>query len=728
MELPTDRHGHADDPLDLAPTHRLELELAPATWAALEWAADLTDGSEVELVTAAVAALLSRYLAGSTLELTIARSATEPARRLALPPGDSALSLLGRLRAALPTAPAERPSARAPVLISTGLVDPALGDARALWLRLERAPARLHLVACGRRWSRAAAERLATHLAAVLAAAGEQLDRVITDLPLEPPEEQRRELSTWNQTARELPGGRALVADAIFAQARRTPTAIAASDGATALTYRQLARASAALARRLREYGAGPEEIVGVCAPRSLETLVSFLAVLRAGAAYLPLDPAYPKPRLELMLRDAKVRLVLVGPEVALPGLDVPTLVMPALPGGDGDGDGDDDGDDDGADSDLDAVRAGGDDAPAPDSLAYIMYTSGSSGAPKGVMISHAALRNTLGWMQEAYPLTCDDVIAHKTSISFTDSIWELAWPLTVGARLVVIDEGRARFPRRLVESLAEHQVTVTQFVPAQMRLFLDEVERSGDAARLPALRLVFNGGEMLPAPLAGEWFHWFPRTCIANAYGMTESAIYGTNFVVRPGAGDPLVLIGRPIANERAYVLDAQGRPCPPLCVGEIYLGGESLSRGYLGRPGLTAERFVPDPLGPPGARMYRTGDLGRWTADGQLVCLGRADRQVKVRGGRVELAEVEVALARHPSVREAVVLARRVGDDHRLVAYYTARGADPGARALHAFLSAGLPAYMVPSAFHLLEHMPLTVNGKVDRPRLECAAPAHD
>ncbi|HRC58359.1 MAG TPA: AMP-binding protein, partial [Kofleriaceae bacterium] len=283
-------------------------------------------------------------------------------------------------------------------------------------------------------------------------------------------------------------------------------------------------------------------------------------------------------------------------------------------------------------------------------------------------------------------------------------------------------------------------------------------------AGALPDLRLVFNGGERLPEALAGDWLRWFPATCIANAYGMTESAIYGTNFVVR--ASDsvpaeapveapaeapvvlpveapvvlpaeapvdapvalPVVLIGRPIANERAYVLDADGDPCPPLCLGEIYLAGDSLSRGYQGRPELTAERFLPDPFGPPGARMYRTGDLGRRLPDGQLTCVGRADRQVKVRGARVELGEVEAALARHPAIRQAAVLARRAGDDHRLTAYYTVRATDPGARELHAFLLCTLPAYMVPSSFVALAELPLTVNGKVDRARLECAPPAQD
>jgi amino acid adenylation domain-containing protein len=496
--------------------------------------------------------------------------------------------------------------------------------------------------------------------------------------------------------------------------ARRAPWRIAAQgrDGQL-LDYGELERRSRALAHRLRALGGGPEVPIGVCAHRSLDAVVAVFGILRAGAAYVPLDPEYPRQRLAMMIADSGITTALVEPgaHAALPS-ELRTLDLAAATAG------------------VAADGGGGaplDETALPDNLAYVMYTSGSTGAPKGVMISHAAICNTLGWMQEAYPLEEDDVVAHKTSISFTDSIWELLWPQLAGARLAVIEEEEARFPRRLVAALARSGAAVTQFVPAQMRLFLDEVGRSADPHPLPALRLVWNGGEALPPALARDWFERFPATRIANAYGMTESAIYGTNFAVEPAQGEPRVRIGAPIRNERAYVLDGDGQACAPPAIGELHLAGLSLSRGYLGRPELTAERFVPDPFGPPGARMYRTGDLGRLADDGELECLGRLDRQVKVHGARVELGEVEAALGRHPAIRQAVVLARRDGEDHRLTAYYACRDADPGARELRRFLAEKLPAYMVPSALIAVAAFPLTVNGKIDRGRLEREATAH-
>jgi amino acid adenylation domain-containing protein len=483
-----------------------------------------------------------------------------------------------------------------------------------------------------------------------------------------------------------------VIHDRILERALHTPDAIAV-DG---LTFVELRRRSGALARRLREMGIGPEVAVGVCSRRSPVVVTAFLAILRAGGVYVPLDLGYPPERLELMVRDAGVRVIL-GDGTRDAGVPVLEL-SPDLFEGD----------------ELETTGV------LPENLAYIMYTSGSTGVPKGVMITHAAIANTIAWMQDAYPLRESDVVAHKTSISFTDSIWELLWPPLAGARLVVIDENDTRFPRLLLQRLREHHVAVTQFVPAQMRLFLDEVNRAGDPDPLPDLRLIFNGGEALPASLARDWFRAFPGTRIANAYGMTESAIYGTNFVVEPADAEPTVLIGRAITNERTYVLDPSDKRCPPNVIGEIHLAGESLARGYHRRPDLTAQSFVPDPYGPPGTRMYRTGDLGRQLPSGDIDCLGRLDRQIKVHGGRAELGEVEAALAQHPEVRQAVVVARRVGADHQLAAFYTYRRGDPGARELYRFLAAKLPSFMIPALLVPMENLPLTVNGKVDRPRL--------
>ena len=512
----------------------------------------------------------------------------------------------------------------------------------------------------------------------------------------------RQQLVDWNRTGRRLPYAGRLIHDAVAEQARLAPGAVAVVGPDTTLSYAELDRRARALTRRLRELGVGPEVPVGVCSPRSAAVVAALLGIVRAGGVYVPLDPTYPPERLAFMLEDAGVDTVLVWPGVcaSLPARVHAIELGPELFEGD---------EGDAADCPV-----------SPENLAYIIYTSGSTGVPKGVMVSHAAMSNTLAWLQDTFRLGPEDVVAHKTSISFTDSIWELLWPPLVGSRLVVIEENVSQFPRLLVRRLRQHGVTVTQFVPAQMRLFLDEVERVADPDPLPSLRWVFNGGEALPPALAGDWYRAFPQTRIANAYGMTESAIYGTNWVVEPVDGEPTVLVGRPIANERAYVLDRDDEPCPPLCLGEIHLAGASLARGYLGRPGLTAERFVPDPFGPPGSRMYRTGDLGRHLAGGEIACLGRLDRQVKVHGGRVELGEVESALAQHPDVRQAVVVARRQGADNQLVAYYTRRAADPGPRELYRFLAGKLPGFMIPAFLIPLESFPLSHNGKVDRRRL--------
>ena len=555
---------------------------------------------------------------------------------------------------------------------------------------------------------RVTAERVVSHLAAVVAHATGDPDQPIESLVIEPLERRLADVVEWNCTDRVLDRASCRVHESIAAQAHSTPDAIAVIASGCALSYAELERRSRALARLLQKRGAGPEVPIGVCAPRCPEAVIACVAILRAGATYLPLDPSYPAARLDLMIADAAVRTVLVGPGARFACPSHVTAIALTLDVFDGD-------------APLDA-------AVSPDHLAYVMYTSGSTGKPKGVMITHAAVRNTLAWMQDAYPLRVGDLVAHKTSISFTDSIWEILWPLMVGAQLAVIDEDKVRFPRLLVQELRRLRVAVTQFVPAQMRQFLDEVERTGVPDPLPDLRWVFNGGEALPPALAREWFRRFPRTLIANAYGMTESAIYGTNFVVEPADGEPVVLVGYPIANERAYVLDRHGQPCAPLCTGEIYLAGDSLARGYLGRPDLTAERFVPDPWGPAGSRMYRTGDRGRRSSTGEIACFGRLDRQVKVHGGRVELGEVEALLARHPAVLQAVVTARRDGADHVLSAYYTCRGADPGPRELFRFLSGELPSYMVPARLIAIEKFPLTVNGKIDRECLDREAPAHN
>ncbi|HEX8115349.1 MAG TPA: amino acid adenylation domain-containing protein [Kofleriaceae bacterium] len=664
-------------------------------------------------VVAMIAALFIRYLDSADVEIVLACGGAALLVRLAAA-GDTTIRALVRHAhgAVLAAGPVDG-SSPIPMRLDIGDTPPPATPTADLSIQVEDGRLDGWLVFDASLFRRATAERVASHLAGVVAGATGDPDRTVESLEVEPLDRRLADVLEWNCTDRVFDHASRLVHESIAERAHSMPDAIAVVGAGHSLSYAELERRSRALARRLRTHGAGPEVPIGVCARRSPEAVVTCLAILRAGATYLPLDPGYPAARLDLMIADAGVRTLLVEPGAPLafpPHVAVIALTPEVFDG----------------DAPLDV-------AVSPDHLAYIMYTSGSTGVPKGVMITHAAIRNTLAWMQDAYPLQPGDLVAHKTSISFTDSIWEILWPPMVGARLAVIEDRNARFPRLLLQELHRLRVAVTQFVPAQMRQFLDEIDRTGDPDPLPDLRWVFNGGEALPPALARDWFRRFPRTLMANAYGMTESAIYGTNFVVEPADGEPVVLVGYPIANERAYVLDRDGQPCAPLCTGEIYLAGDSLARGYLGRPDLTAERFVPDPWGPSGARMYRTGDLGRRSSTGEIACLGRCDRQVKVHGGRVELGEVEATLARHPAVRQAVVTARRDGADHVLSAYYTCRAADPGPRELFRFLSAELPSYMVPARLIAVEAFPLTVNGKIDRERLdrerlERDAPAHN
>jgi acyl-coenzyme A synthetase/AMP-(fatty) acid ligase/acyl carrier protein len=355
--------------------------------------------------------------------------------------------------------------------------------------------------------------------------------------------------------------------------------------------------------------------------------------------------------------------------------------------------------------------------------LAYVIYTSGSTGRPKGAMNTHAAIVNRLLWMQEEYGLRADDAVLQKTPFGFDVSVWELFWPLIAGARLVVARPEGHRDPAYIAELVEREGVTTLHFVPPMLAAFLD----AGGQARAGSLRRVVCSGEALPFELQERFFAALPGVELHNLYGPTEAAVDVTYRACRPG--EP-VTIGAPVANTRIHLLDRRMEPVPAGVPGELHIAGVQVGRGYLGRPELTAERFVPDPLSPePGARMYRTGDLARWRADGQVEYLGRIDQQVKVRGFRVEPGEVEAALLAHPSVRGAVVVAREdAPGDRRLVAYFTADGEAPSAAGLRAHLARQLPEHMVPSAFVALDALPLTPNGKLDRRALPApeAAPA--
>jgi len=515
-------------------------------------------------------------------------------------------------------------------------------------------------------------------------------------------------LREWNDTA-VAEYRPACLHHAFEAQVDRAPGAVALVFEGAELTYRELDEAANRLAHRLIALGVAPEDRVGVMMERSPEMVTALLAVVKAGGAYVPIDPSYPEERIAFMLEDFASGLAtpVVLTQAALAGRCAGRVRAVAV------------------DAEREALAAAGAGRPRVavdlDGAAYVIYTSGSTGRPKGTVNSYRGISNRLLWMQAAFGLGADDRVLQKTPFSFDVSVWEFFWPLLTGARLVVARPGGHQDAAYLARLIREAGVTTLHFVPSMLQVFVEEPE----AAALGSLRRVIASGEALPHDLVERFHDRLGATGaeLHNLYGPTEAAVDVTWWAC-PAAGEARrVPIGRPIANTTTYVLDRRLRPVAAGVAGELCLGGVQLARGYLGRPGLTAEKFVPDPYAEArGRRLYKTGDLTRWLADGEIEYLGRTDFQVKLRGFRIELGEIETALLTHPAVREAAVLARDdASGDLRLVAYLTAHGGSaPAAGELAAHLGKSLPEHMVPAAFVVLDALPLSPNGKLDRAAL--------
>nr|AGS49935.1 long-chain-fatty-acid--CoA ligase [uncultured bacterium esnapd24] len=566
--------------------------------------------------------------------------------------------------------------------------------------------------------------RLTDHFVTLLRAIVEGPDRRLSELQLIAPEERTRVLRTWNESVEDVFAG-VPVHEQFEAQAEHRPDAVAVSHRGERLTYAELSRRSGRLASFLRARGVGPETRVGVCVERSPEMIVALLGVLKAGGAYVPLDPQYPRERLAFLVEDSGVAVLLTQERLfaALPGSAAAQVVF--------------------LDADREAIDAAPDTAPEsgvlPDNAAYLVYTSGSTGRPKGVVVPHRALAGFTGIACEAYGVGPDDAVLQFASINFDASAEEI-WPALVsGARLVLRTEEMLDSAAAFLGACREWGVTVLDLPTAYWHELASEA--AGGGVELPeALRLVIIGGERALPERLRDWRAAFgDRVRLVNTYGPTEATVVATLADLRApgdeedGAASPRhVPIGRPLRNTRAYVLDPRGEAVPIGVPGELYLGGGGVARGYLDRPELTAAAFLPDPFGPePGARVYRTGDRVRFLPDGTLEFVGRVDQQVKVRGFRVELGEIEAALAAQPGVAEAVVAAREESPGSvRLVAYLVAEpGAELSVPGLRAALKAELPGYMVPAAFAVLDALPLTRSGKVDRralPAPESAASA--
>jgi amino acid adenylation domain-containing protein len=507
-------------------------------------------------------------------------------------------------------------------------------------------------------------------------------------------------LVEWNRTEADYPRDVPL-GQLVEAQAEKTPEA-AVVFGGESLSFAELNAQANQLAHALRAHGAGPDRLVGICVERSLDMVVALLAVVKAGAAYLPLDPLLPLDRLSYMLKDSGASLVVTqdGLRASLPAFSGTVVSL-----------------------DDRTWKSNPRDNPAvavqPDNLAYVMYTSGSTGRPKGVEVPRGPLTNFLWSMRQWLGMTTEDRVLAVTTISFDIAGLEIWLPLLLGARLVVASREEAADGARLRELIDRHGITFLQATPVTWRLLL----QAGWNGK-PDLQIVC-GGEAMPRDLAVELTPIVRR--LWNLYGPTETTVWSTGYLVRDG--NQPILIGRPVANTQCYILDENAHPVPIGVVGELYIGGDGLARGYLGRPELTAEKFLPDPFrSQPGARMYRTGDLARYWADGNIECLGRTDHQIKIRGLRIEPGEIEAVLEEHPAVRQAVlrVFEPKPGDQRLAAFYLPAPGAEVSATELRKYLRGKLPDYMVPQQFVALESLPLTASGKVDRKALTLPAEA--
>jgi amino acid adenylation domain-containing protein len=546
--------------------------------------------------------------------------------------------------------------------------------------------------------------RMLGHLQTLLEGMAANPRQLLGELPLLT-EAERQLFAAWNETAAAHPKHKCV--HQLFAeQAGRTPDALAVADEKQRLTYRELDERANRLAQRLQTLGVGPEICVAVCLERSVEMVVALLAVLKAGGAYVPLDPAHPKERLAFVLEDCLAQVLITQQSLQSDfKFDIPNLSVLCL---------------DGSDHASRITHHASPPAPNPQSsnLAYVIYTSGSTGTPKGVEIEHASLVNLIQWHQHTYSVTPADRATQLANPAFDASVWEL-WPyLTAGASILIPDEETARLPAKLITWLAANQITLT-FIPTP----LAEAMLVEPWPEQCALRALLTGGDQLRRPPTES------LPCpLFNHYGPTENTVVTTWTAIPPTAQVVAApAIGRPISNNRVHVLDRRLQLVPIGVPGELHISGDGLARAYRNRPDLTAERFIASPFAADAnRRLYKTGDLVRWLPDGNLEFIGRMDHQVKIRGNRVELGEIESVLSRHPSVREAVVLARAGTRESRLVAWVVPQsGAKPETKLLREFLKQHLPDYMLPADFVCLDALPLTANGKIDRQALPDPTP---
>jgi len=546
-------------------------------------------------------------------------------------------------------------------------------------------------------------QRMAAHLQTLLSGVVANPQQCLSQLPLLSEYEQHQLLVEWNNTEVEYPQQQC-IHQLFEAQVERTPDAIAVVFESEQLTYQELNNRANQLAHYLRSLGVKPEVLVGICVERSLLMVIGLLAILKAGSAYVPLDPSYPQERLAYMLEDSQPGVLLTQQYLlkSLPNHKAQVICI---------------------DADWKQIANESTENPASnitcDNLAYVIYTSGSTGKPKGAMNTHSGICNRLLWMQDMYQLRSADSVLQKTPFSFDVSVWEFFWTLMTGARLVVAQPEGHRDTNYLVNLILQQQITTLHFVPSMLQVF---IEAEG-LEKCQSLVRVIASGEALTAQLQKRFFNRLDAQ-LHNLYGPTEAAVDVTFWQCQKDSvtNQNTVSIGQPIANIQIYLLDKYLNPVPMGVTGEVYISGIGLGRGYLNRPDLTAEKFIPNPFSQQTERLYNTGDKGRYLSNGEIEYIGRIDHQVKVRGFRIELGEIESIISQYPAVRETVVIVSEESvDSKRLVAYVVPQKEEILVISeLRKFLESKLPNYMVPAVFVILEALPLTPNGKIDRKAL--------
>lgn len=540
------------------------------------------------------------------------------------------------------------------------------------------------------------------HLISLLWHALDNPVKDISKLEILSEKEKQKILYKFNDTQADFPRDKT-VQQLFEEQVVRTPNNKAVLFRNDSLTYRELNEKSNQLAKVLRGKGVKTDSIVGIMLVRSLEMIIGIYAILKAGGAYLPIDPKNPPDRIKYMLDDCGSQILLTNsvqePETHLPylGVDMVDLGVKTLYTGDK--------------SNIDHVKA-------PTDLAYVIYTSGSTGNPKGVMIEHRSLVNRINWMQKKYPIDENSVILQKTTYTFDVSVWELIWWSFEGAKVCMLEPEGEKDPLVIIETIKKFGVTTMHFVPSMLSIFLHYLENYRDLEALASLKQVFASGEALNLQQIERFnklLNFTNGTELYNLYGPTEAAIDVTSFDCSPKVDLNNVPIGKPIDNIKLYILDKHFNLLPIGIPGELFIGGVGVARGYINKPELTQEKFIPNPF-IPGEKLYRTGDLVRWYSEGDIEYLGRLDHQIKIRGFRIELGEIENKLLEYPEIRETVVIGIEENNKKYLCAYYVS-DVDIPIRELKRFLSTSLPEYMVPSFLVRMDALPLSVNGKTDR-----------